>query len=46
MSGSVIAFSDIFDTAIAVSEELEIFLDKPVSVEMLTDNKSFAPLYL
>ena len=40
MSGEVIAFSDMFDTAIAVSKELSVVMNQRVPVQLLTDSKS------
>ena len=40
MSGEVIAFSDMFDIAIALAEELSVVLRKKITVKPLTDSKS------
>lgn len=40
MSGEVIAFNDMFDIAIALSEELQIIVGYPLPVQLLTDSKS------
>lgn len=40
MTGEVIAFSDIFDIAATISQELGILLQKRIPVELLTDSES------
>lgn len=40
MAGEVIAFSDMFDAAIALSEEMKTLLDQQIKVQLFTDSKS------
>lgn len=40
MSSEVIAFSDMFDIAVALSEELSTVVKQRVPVQLLTDSKS------
>lgn len=40
MAGEVIAFSDLFDVAAALSSELKLLLDREVPVHLFTDSKS------
>ena len=40
MSGEVIAFSDLFDAAVTLSQKLRLLLHKDVPVQLLTDSKS------
>lgn len=40
MSGEVIAFSDMFDLAIAIPLELSTMMGKSVPLQLLTDSKS------
>ena len=40
MAGEVICFSDLFDAAAALSQDLAILLRKQVPVQLLTDSKS------
>eukprot|EP00171_Calliarthron_tuberculosum_P022721 IDg22721t1 len=40
MAGEVIAFSDLFDIAATLSEELSVVLTRKIAVQLLTDSKS------
>ena len=40
MSGEVIAFSDLFDVAVTLAEEIGMMLARKVPVQLLTDSKS------
>jgi len=40
MAGEVIAFSDLFDVAAALSSELSVLYGKNIPVQLLTDSKS------
>eukprot|EP00171_Calliarthron_tuberculosum_P023641 IDg23641t1 len=40
MAGEVIAFSDLFDTAATLSDELSVVLNRTIAVQLLTDSKS------
>ena len=40
MAGEVIAFSDLFDVAVTLSDEVGKILGRTIPVQLFTDNKS------
>jgi len=41
MAGEVIAFSDMFDVAVTLAEEIRAIYDRPIPLHLLTDSKAF-----